>query len=99
MSASRPGTISGPTPTASSSSSDEALDSVTLRAGFTVLNLVVADIDEAVSELNAAGVVTKIYTDPDFGTDGRGISRGSGGPDIAWFRDPAGNILSVIVDS
>lgn len=67
-------------------------------AGFTVLNLVVADIDEAVSELNAADVVTKIYTDPDFGTDGRGISRGSGGPDIAWFRDPAGNILSVIVD-
>lgn len=66
-------------------------------AGFTILNLVVADIDQAVSALNAAGVVTKIYSDPDFGTDERGISR-SDGPEIAWFRDPAGNVLSVIVD-
>ena len=65
-------------------------------ASFTVLNLEVADIDEAVTALNAAGVVTKIYDDPDFGTDERGISRGRG-PDIAWFRDPAGNVLSVIV--
>lgn len=67
-----------------------------LPATFTVLNFTVVDIDTAVDELNAAGVVTKIYTDPDFGTDARGISRGHG-PDIAWFRDPAGNILSVIV--
>jgi len=66
-------------------------------ATFTVLNLVVDDIDTAVAELNAAGVVTKIYTDPDYGTDERGIARGSGGPDIAWFRDPAGNVLSVLV--
>ncbi len=66
-------------------------------AGFTVLNFVVDDIDAAVGELNAAGVVTKIYEDPDYGTDARGISRGRG-PDIAWFRDPAGNVLSVIVD-
>ena len=67
-------------------------------AVFTVLNLVVADIDAAVSELNAAGVVTKIYDEPDYGTDERGIARGNGGPDIAWFRDPAGNVLSVLVD-
>lgn len=67
-------------------------------ASFTVLNLVVADIDEAVDALNAAGVVTKIYDDPDFGTDERGISRAEGGPAIAWFRDPAGNIHSVIRD-
>ncbi len=66
-------------------------------AGFTVLNLMVADIDRAVTELNEAGVVTKIYSDPDFGTDERGISRFSG-PEIAWFRDPAGNVLSVIVE-
>lgn len=69
-------------------------------ATFTILNLVVDDIDRAVDELNAAGVVTKIYEAPhDFGTDERGIARGSQsgqGPDIAWFRDPAGNVLSVI---
>lgn len=67
-------------------------------APFTVLNLGVADIDTAVDELNAADVVTKIYDDPDFGTDARGISRGRG-PDIAWFRDPAGKVLSVIADA
>lgn len=70
-------------------------------ASFTIMNLVVDDIDRAVDELNAAGVVTKIYTAPDdFGTDERGIARGSvsgQGPDIAWFTDPAGNVLSVIV--
>jgi catechol 2,3-dioxygenase-like lactoylglutathione lyase family enzyme len=70
-------------------------------ASFTVLNLVVEDIDRAVDELNEAGVETKIYTAPDdFGTDERGIARGSAtgqGPDIAWFRDPAGNVLSVLV--
>lgn len=69
-------------------------------ASFTILNFVVDDIDRAVDELNAAGVVTKIYEAPhDFGTDDRGIARGSQtgqGPDIAWFRDPAGNVLSVI---
>ena len=70
-------------------------------ATFTILNLVVENIDAAVDELNAAGVVTKIYTEGDgFGTDERGIARGSAtgmGPDIAWFRDPAGNVLSVLV--
>ena len=70
-------------------------------ATFTILNLVVDDIDRAVDELNSAGVETKIYTAPDdFGTDERGIARGSAtgqGPDIAWFRDPAGNVLSVLV--
>ncbi|RXZ46704.1 VOC family protein [Agromyces fucosus] len=69
-------------------------------ASFTILNLVVDDIDRAVEELNAAGVVTKIYTAPDdFGTDERGIARGSEtgqGPDIAWFTDPAGNVISVL---
>lgn len=69
-------------------------------ATFTILNLVVDDIDTAVDELNAAGVVTKIYTEGwAFGTDERGISRGSEenpGPNIAWFKDPAGNVLSVL---
>lgn len=69
-------------------------------ATFTILNLVVADIGAAVDELNEAGVVTKIYTAGwAFGTDERGIAYGSEenpGPNIAWFRDPAGNVLSVI---
>lgn len=69
-------------------------------ATFTILNFVVDDIGRAVDELNAAGVVTKIYTDPfDFGTDERGIAWSSDknpGPNIAWFRDPASNVLSVI---
>ena len=69
-------------------------------ASFTILNFEVPDIGQAVDELNAAGVVTKIYTDPhSFGTDERGIAWGSKsgmGPDIAWFRDPSGNVLSLI---
>ncbi|GAA1834463.1 VOC family protein [Agromyces salentinus] len=69
-------------------------------ASFTILNFEVADIGKAVDELNAAGVVTKIYTDPhSYGTDERGIAWGSKtgqGPDICWFRDPAGNVLSLI---
>lgn len=64
-------------------------------ASFTILNFPVADVEAAVDELNARGVVTKIYTDPDLGTDAKGISRGRG-PDIAWFTDPAGNVLSVL---
>ena len=66
-------------------------------ASFTILNFPVDDVDAAVDELNARGVVTKIYSDPDFGTDEKGIARGNGrGPDIAWFRDPAGNVLAVL---
>ncbi|MBX3094208.1 MAG: VOC family protein [Cryobacterium sp.] len=72
-----------------------------LPATFTVLNLVVENIEAAVDALNAVGVVTKIYDDPDFGTDARGIvwSKAAGyGPDIAWFRDPAGNVISVLAE-
>ena len=64
-------------------------------ASFTILNFEVDDVEAAVDDLNDRGVVTKIYTDPDYGTDAKGISRGQG-PDIAWFRDPAGNVLSVL---
>ncbi|MET0780101.1 MAG: VOC family protein [Microbacterium sp.] len=63
-------------------------------AGFTVLNFPVDDVDAAVDELNARGVATKIY-DGEYGGDEKGITRGYG-PDIAWFRDPAGNVMSVI---
>jgi predicted enzyme related to lactoylglutathione lyase len=66
-----------------------------LPATFTILNFDVDDVDDAVDDLNAKGVVTKIYDDAEFPTDARGIARGRG-PDIAWFRDPAGNVLSVL---
>lgn len=66
-------------------------------ASFTILNFPVDDIDAAVDDLNGRGVTTKIYSDDDFPTDPKGIARGHGyGPDIAWFRDPAGNVLSVL---
>jgi catechol 2,3-dioxygenase-like lactoylglutathione lyase family enzyme len=66
-------------------------------ATFTILNFPVADVDRAVDELSRAGVAFEHY-DGDEGpiTDEKGISRDSGGPVIAWFTDPAGNILSVI---
>jgi len=65
-------------------------------AGFTVYNLLVEDIDAAVKELNAAGVRMDRYDMPGpMEPDERNVYRGMG-PPIAWFRDPAGNILSVI---
>jgi catechol 2,3-dioxygenase-like lactoylglutathione lyase family enzyme len=63
-------------------------------ATFTVLNFIVPDIESAVDQLTAAGVRFLQYDDP-IKTDARGIFRG-GGPLIAWFTDPGGNILSVI---
>lgn len=63
-------------------------------ATFTVLNFPTADIETAVDELASRGVVFEKYP----GLDERGINR-HGGPLIAWFKDPAGNILSVIEQS
>lgn len=65
-------------------------------ATYTVLNFPVDDIDRAVDELAGKGVAFERYEGM---TDERGIARGlrmHRGPDIAWFRDPAGNILSVL---
>ena len=65
-------------------------------ATFTVLNIEVADIDAAVDRLTAAGVRFERYGD-EFGQDDRGIARGDqGGPPIAWFTDPAGNIIAIL---
>jgi predicted enzyme related to lactoylglutathione lyase len=64
-------------------------------ATFTVLNLPVASVDKAVDDLTKAGVKFEIYDYPDLKTDARGIAQGQG-PKIAWFKDPAGNILSVL---
>lgn len=62
-------------------------------ASFTVLNFPVEDIDKAVDELRRRGVVFEQYDDP-IKTDEKGICRGE--PNIAWLKDPAGNILSVL---
>jgi len=64
-------------------------------ATFTVLNFPVDDVDRAVDELTKRGVRFEIYDLPEIKMDKKGIMRGNG-PTIAWFKDPAGNILSVI---
>ena len=64
-------------------------------ATFTVLNFPVTDVDLAVDELTKRGVRFEKYDLPDLKTDKKGVMRGNG-PTIAWFKDPAGNILSVI---
>src|SRR5580765_4674102 len=65
-------------------------------ATFTILNFPVENIDQAVGDLKAKGVVFEQYEGM---TDASGVARGlsrNQGPDIAWFKDPAGNILSVL---
>lgn len=63
-------------------------------ATFTVLNFPVDDIERAVNDLSRRGVRFERY--PEFETDEKGIHRGAGGPPIAWFKDPAANILAVL---
>jgi catechol 2,3-dioxygenase-like lactoylglutathione lyase family enzyme len=62
-------------------------------ATYTILNFPVEDVDKAVDELSARGVRFEKYDG--FDQDEKGIARGPG-PTIAWFKDPAGNILSVL---
>lgn len=64
-------------------------------ATFTILNFPVEDVEKAVDYLTNRGVRFEIYKDESYRTDEKGIFRG-GGPTIAWFKDPAGNILSII---
>ncbi|HMQ78452.1 MAG TPA: VOC family protein [Ignavibacteria bacterium] len=64
-------------------------------AEFTILNFPVSNIDEAVDELTEKGITFLKYDNETIKTDHKGVMRGNG-PDIAWFTDPAGNILSVI---
>ena len=63
-------------------------------ATFTILNFPVDNIDHAVDELTKRGVRFEHY-EGEIKTDAKGIAR-DGGPSIAWFKDPAGNILSVL---
>ncbi|PYI52830.1 MAG: glyoxalase [Verrucomicrobia bacterium] len=64
-------------------------------ATFTILNFPVENVDKAVDELRKRGVRFEIYDLPHIKTDDKGIIRGNG-PTIAWFKDPAGNILAVL---
>ena len=66
-----------------------------IPATFTVLNFPVDDLEQTVIEMNKKGVKFEIYNKKDLKTDSRGILSGKG-MKIAWFKDPAGNILSVI---
>lgn len=71
-------------------------------ATFTVLNFVVENIDTAVDELVSRGVQFERYDGMPAPQDEKGILRGlnaNQGPDIAWFKDPAGNILAVLQDA
>jgi catechol 2,3-dioxygenase-like lactoylglutathione lyase family enzyme len=64
-------------------------------ATYTVLNFPVAAIEKAVDQLIAKGIKFEHYDMPDGSQDKKGIMRGNG-PSIAWFKDPAGNIMSVL---
>ena len=66
-----------------------------IPATYTVLNFPVKNLEEAMDELRKRGVEFIIYNEEDFKTDEKGIFHG-GGPKIAWFKDPSGNILSVL---
>jgi catechol 2,3-dioxygenase-like lactoylglutathione lyase family enzyme len=70
-----------------------------IPASYTVLNFVVDDIDTVVDDLTQRGVVFEIYNSMPGSQDSKGILHGKQakmGPDIAWFKDPSGNILSVL---
>jgi catechol 2,3-dioxygenase-like lactoylglutathione lyase family enzyme len=66
-------------------------------ATYTILNFPVDDIEAAVDQLSAKGVTFERYDG--FDQDERGIARDTTGPAIAWFTDPAGNILSVLQET
>jgi predicted enzyme related to lactoylglutathione lyase len=66
-------------------------------ADYTILNIPVDNIDEAVDELTGRGVKFIKYNQGEIKTDEKGVMRGNG-PNIAWFNDPAGNIISVLED-
>lgn len=63
-------------------------------ATFTVLNFVVDDVDRTVDELTKLGIRFQIYNKGELKTDDKGIFQGK--PKIAWFKDPAGNFLSIL---
>lgn len=68
-------------------------------ATFTVLNIPVDDVDKAVDDLTAKGVQFEHYDTDDLKTDAKGIARDNRGPTIAWFKDPAGNVIAVLQEN
>ncbi len=68
-------------------------------ASFTILNFPVDDIDASVAALAERGVEFERYEGTELATGENGVFRGGHGPPIAWFKDPAGNVLSVIEQS
>jgi catechol 2,3-dioxygenase-like lactoylglutathione lyase family enzyme len=67
-------------------------------ATFTILNFPVDNIEQVMDDLTSRGVRFEIYREGDLKTDEKGLSLSGVGPKIAWFKDPAGNILSVLED-
>jgi len=65
-------------------------------ASFTILNFPVSDVERTVRALRERGVRFEVYREGPYKTDEQGIHRGEPGPTVAWFTDPAGNILSVV---
>ena len=65
-------------------------------ATFTILNFLVENLEQSVDDLTKRGVRFEIYNEGDIKTDEKGISLSDEGPKIAWFKDPAGNVLSML---
>jgi catechol 2,3-dioxygenase-like lactoylglutathione lyase family enzyme len=65
-------------------------------ATFTILNFPVDNLEQAMDDLTKLGVRFEIYNEGDLKTDEKGISLSGDGPKVAWFKDPAGNVLSVL---
>lgn len=65
-------------------------------ATFTILNFPVENLEQSVDDLTKRGVRFEIYNEGDIKTDEKGISLSDEGPKIAWFKDPAGNVLSML---
>jgi catechol 2,3-dioxygenase-like lactoylglutathione lyase family enzyme len=65
-------------------------------ATFTILNFLVENLEKVIDDLTKRGVHFEIYNEDNIKTDEKGISLSDEGPKIAWFKDPAGNVLSVL---
>ena len=65
-------------------------------ATFTVLNFMVKNVEETIDALTAKGIKFETFNDENLKTDKKGIMSGGAGPTIAWFKDPAGNFISII---
>ncbi|HVZ11658.1 MAG TPA: VOC family protein [Patescibacteria group bacterium] len=68
-------------------------------ATYTVLNIIVEDIGKSAYDLSSKGIKFEHYDNEYMKTDEKGIARMENGPSMAWFKDPAGNILSIIQTS